>query len=254
MTTKRQDIVERAENYGTLAQEQRPSQSDASLVLETISRVASDPNVDIEKFKELMAMRREMELQYAEREFNAAMTAAQAEMRLISTDATNPQTKSKYASYGKLDKHLRPIYTKHGFALSFDEGDSPADMVQVVCFVSHSSGFTRRYHRNMPADGKGAKGGDVMTKTHAAGAAMSYGMRYLLKGIFNIAIGEDDTDGNDPTERISEKQVADLEALIEEVAADRAKFLRYIKVDSLEQIPAKNYQAVVQLLEAKRRK
>jgi hypothetical protein len=36
-----------------------------------------------------------------------------------------------------------------------------------------------------------------MTKTHAAGAAMSYGMRYLLKMIFNVAVGEDDRDGNE---------------------------------------------------------
>ena len=48
----------------------------------------------------------------------------------------------------------------------------------------------------MPADGKGAKGGEVMTKTHAMGAATAYGMRYLLKMIWNVAVGEDDTDGN----------------------------------------------------------
>jgi hypothetical protein len=35
-----------------------------------------------------------------------------------------------------------------------------------------------------------------MTKTHATGAATSYGMRYLLKMIFNVAVGEDDDDGN----------------------------------------------------------
>jgi hypothetical protein len=33
----------------------------------------------------------------------------------------------------------------------------------------------------MPGDGKGAKGGDVMTKTHATGAALSYGQRYLAE-------------------------------------------------------------------------
>ena len=44
----------------------------------------------------------------------------------------------------------------------------------------------------MPADGKGAKGGDVMTKTHATGSAMTYGQRYLVKMIFNIAVGADD--------------------------------------------------------------
>lgn len=37
----------------------------------------------------------------------------------------------------------------------------------------------------------------MMTKTHATGAAMSYGMRYLLKMIFNAAIGEADT-GREP--------------------------------------------------------
>ena len=35
-----------------------------------------------------------------------------------------------------------------------------------------------------------------MTKTHAVGSAMSYGVRYLLKLVFNVAVGEDDDDGN----------------------------------------------------------
>jgi hypothetical protein len=47
----------------------------------------------------------------------------------------------------------------------------------------------------MPVDGKGARGGDVMTKTHAMGSGVSYGMRYLLRMIFNLAIDYDD-DGN----------------------------------------------------------
>jgi hypothetical protein len=62
--------------------------------------------------------------------------------------------------------------------------------------VTHRDGYAREYHIDMPADGKGAKGGDVMTKTHAVGSAVSYGMRYLLKMIFNVAVGEDDDDGN----------------------------------------------------------
>src|SRR5690606_9401338 len=171
--------------------------SESGHVLELISRIASDPSADIDKLKELMAMHREMETERAIKAFNAAMNAAQSEMGRISADATNPQTRSKYATYGKLDATLRPIYTRHGFALSFDEGEAPApDYVRVLCYVSHSDGHCKTYAKNMPADGKGAKGNDVMTKTHAAGAAMQYGMRYLLKGIFNVAIGEDDTDGN----------------------------------------------------------
>src|SRR4029079_17827861 len=72
--------------------------------------------------------------------------------------------------------------------------------VRVLCYVTHNAGHSRTYHVDMPADGKGAKGGDVMTLTHASGAALSYGMRYLLKMVWNIAVGEDDRDGNDEQE------------------------------------------------------
>ena len=91
---------------------------------------------------------------------------------------------------------MRPIYTKHGISLSFDTADgAPLDYVRIVCYVS-KGGFSRTYHVDMPADGKGAKGGDVMTKTHATGSAISYGQRYLLKMIFNVSTGEADDDGN----------------------------------------------------------
>lgn len=169
-----------------------------SPMISMIERAARDPSVDVDKLERLMLMQERMQAKQAESAFNDGMSDAQARMRTIGADANNPQTRSKYASYGKLDKALRPIYTDNGFSLSFDTGnDAPADCVRVLCYVSHKAGHSRTYHVDMPADGKGAKGGDVMTKTHAVGAGMSYGMRYLLKMIFNVAVGEEDVDGND---------------------------------------------------------
>lgn len=167
-----------------------------SSVMSAILRVASDPNMDVTKMERLMAMHERLSQQQAEREFNSAMSRVQQNMRRIETDKRNAQTKSDYASYGQLDRALRPLYTEHGFALSFTTEPAGDAVVRVVCFVSHEAGFTRRYEIDMPADGKGAKGNDVMTKTHATGSATQYGMRYLLKLIFNVAIGADDDDGN----------------------------------------------------------
>lgn len=228
---------------------------EAGTILQVISRAASDPSIDVEKLERLMAMYEKLEAKKAEQSFNAAMAEAQSEMTRVSADATNPQTKSKYATYAALDRALRPIYTKHGFAISFDEGEAAEDRVKVLCYVSHRDGHTRTYMKEMPADGKGAKGGDVMTKTHAAGAAMSYGMRYLLKGIFNVAVGEDDDDGNGASiPRISEQQEANLEALIEEVGANKPAFLKFFLIDKLEYLPARRYDEAVKMLEAKRKK
>lgn len=169
----------------------------SSTIINAIAQAATNPDVDVEKMERLWAMHEKMAARDAEQSFNDAMTKAQADMGRISADAQNPQTRSQYASYAQMDRCLRPVYTSNGFSLSFNTGESARDdCIRVFCYVSHNAGHTRTYSVDMPADGKGAKGGDVMTKTHASGSAMSYGMRYLLKLIFNVAIGEDDDDGN----------------------------------------------------------
>ncbi len=172
-----------------------PATTDTSL-LSVIERAARDPSVDIHKMERLVALVQQQQERVAEKAFNEAMNAAQEEMGPISKDASNPQTKSKYASYSALDAACRPIYAKHGFSLSFDTEGLPADMIRVVCKVAHRDGHAERPHLDLPADGKGAKGGDVMTKTHATMSAVSYGRRGLLKMVFNLAEGDHDDDGN----------------------------------------------------------
>lgn len=184
-------------------------------ILGVIANAAKDPAVDIDKLERLMAMHERMVARDAETAFNDHMAACQAEMRPIAQDAENPQTRSQYASYGALDKALRPIYAKHGFAISYDTDTSPEpEHIRVLALVSRGA-YTRTYKIDMPKDGKGAKGGDVMTKTHATGAGMSYGRRYLLGGIFNVRIGAEDTDGNAPASRMAETDIADWIVKIE---------------------------------------
>lgn len=209
---------------------------------------------DLAKAKELIAFGKELEADEAKKAFNIAMAEAQAEMLPVATNANNTQTRSKYATYDQLDRALRPIYTRHGFGLSFDEADSPKpDCIRVVCEVTHRAGHTKIYHRDMPADGKGAKGGDVMTKTHAAGAAASYGMRYILRGIFNVAVGEGDTDGNVPdgSPPLTENQILDLQALVEEFGANPKLLCQRLKVQYLDDLPQSRLKEAEAMIRAK---
>lgn len=236
-----------------IAKIDEPAIGGASM-MEIISRAAADPSTDVAKLERLMAMAERVRAKDAEQAFSAAMTAAQGEMGRISADATNPQTRSKYASYAALDKVVRPIYTRHGFALSFDTGaEAIAEHVRVLCHVSHSGGHNRTYQIDMPADGKGAKGGDVMTKTHAVGAAMSYGSRYLLKLIFNVAVGEDDDDGNGAGGNgpITDEQVAVIAELMDRFDADVPAFCKYMGVAAVKDIPASKYKKAVESLNLK---
>jgi hypothetical protein len=175
---------------------QLPAQVQTNTLDPIIERAMLDPGVDVEKLQRLLDIR---EMEYnraAEKGFNISLVAAQSEMKPINTDAVNPQTRSKYATFGALDRACRPIYTKHGLGPSFNtEPTTDPNTILVVCLLGHREGHTRRYQIPMPIDTKGARGGDVMTRTHATGSAFSYGKRYLLAGMFNLAIDDDD-DGN----------------------------------------------------------
>lgn len=228
--------------------------SESAAIFQIIERAARDPNVDLDKMERLMAMRERELARHSEQAFNEAMKAAQSEMRAISADAENKQTRSVYATYAKLDAALRPIYTKHGFSVSFDEDDSPKqDHIRCLAYVAHEAGHTRTYRKDMPADGKGAKGGDVMTKTHATGAASSYGQRYLMKSIWNVAVGEDDTDGNAPTDAsvISLEQRQELQGLIERLGWDVPGFCEWANIEALPDLEARLFPKAKQLLETK---
>jgi hypothetical protein len=227
----------------------------AASPMELIARAVSS-GATPETLDKLLTLQQRWEADEARKIFSEAMTLAQAEMRPVSADASNSQTKSRYASYHALDGALRPIYSKHGFSLSFDTADgAPESHVRIVCFLSHKTGHTRPYHVDMPSDGKGAKGNDVMTKTHAVGAAVTYGRRYLLTMIFNIAIG-DDTDGNTRAEliegsnTITPDEFIFIRELIETHGADEALVLKAVNATDLETMTQKQYREAVSRLKA----
>ena len=165
-----------------------------NLTLMDLMSIALSNKSGIDVIERLSALREKELMRDAEIHFNNALSRAQGEIRRIAPDLEN--SGKKYASYAKLDSRIRPVYLKEGFSISFNHADTPKpDHVRILAYVSLGA-HTRTYQMDMPCDGKGAKGGDVMTKTHATASADSYGKRYLLKDIFNVAIGEEDDDGN----------------------------------------------------------
>lgn len=171
--------------------------NDSAALMAVISRAATDPNCDVEKMERLYAMHERMADRQAAEAFAAGMSRAQSEVRKAAKDRTNTQTKSDYATLESIDAAIRPVYTAHGFSLSFDTEDSPiANHVRIVCHVMHSAGHTKVYRYDNPMDDKGIQGSVNKTPTHARGSAVTYGRRYLTLLIFNLSTGAHDDDGN----------------------------------------------------------
>lgn len=233
-----------------------PSVTSDDRMMDMLQTIISDPTQPLERIKESFAFCKEMKAEKAKGDFVRDMVLAQGEMEPIRKDGNNPQTRSRYATFDALDRAVRPIYTKYGFAPSYrTEPSEQPDHVKVVLSLMHISGHSQEYVCDMPTDGKGAKGGDVMTKTHAFGSAFSYGKRYAFGGAFNLVTTERDDDGNaaggGDGGTITQEQIEALDKLITESGTDKAKFLAIGQLGGLEEMPASQYPAAVKLLKTK---
>lgn len=232
--------------------------SESAAIFQIIERAARDPNVDIDKMQRLMEMREREMARLAQVEFNKAMKAAQAEMPQVARDADNDQTKSRYARYETISEAIQPIITKHGFSLTFSEGTPEKDNhIRVLCEVMHDAGHVKQYHADIPFDNVGMKGNANKTNTHAYGSTKSYGKRYLKCDIFDVALKNEDDDGNSsgrsvPQERINEEQLQTLRTLIEETQSDIAKFCQLGKIEALPDMLSRDYEPAVRLLNEKK--
>lgn len=129
-----------------------------------------------------------------------SMASAQAEMPAVFKDRLNKQTGSWYATLDSINNKVTPIYTKHGFSLSFDTEDSPLEKcIRIVCRVLHYKGHSETFRYDQPIDDVGIAGAVNKTQVHARGSAMTYGRRYLTLMIFNLSTSDEDDDGNGAT-------------------------------------------------------
>jgi hypothetical protein len=223
-------------------------------VLQVIERAASNPQVDIDKLERLLQMRERMQVMEAKSAYSTALAAMQPELPVIgergSIKNNSGAVMSRYALWEDIVGIITPILSKHGFALSFRTGNTDKG-VTVTGVLSHADGHSEDTSLTLPMDTSGAK-----NAVQSVGSSTSYGKRYTASALLNLRTGERDDDGkaggSQPT--LSEEQVANLEALLSEVGADKAKFLRYCKVESLSEILAVNYSTTVKAIEAKRRR
>lgn len=242
-------------NAQTAVIEARPEpQSEVAALIQAIERAAVNPAVDVDKMERLFALQERMFAKNAEVAFNEALAAVQSELPKIKRNRKNNQTGSLYADLEAVTDAAAPVYTRHGFALSFTQEDCPTEgRMRVVCLCSHRAGHTRRYQYDPSLDMTGLKGNANKTPIQGEGSTFSYAQRYLTKLIFNLTLTDEDNDGQSAGGCITDKQAADLQAKITEVGANEAQFLRFLKVEKLEDLPASKYTAAIRALEDKAR-
>ena len=200
----------------------------------------------------MLALQERFEANEARKIFAKDFAVAQANILPVVKKKYNQQTKSKYSDLSDVIETTQPIYTKEGFSVTFDEGDSPLpEHARILADVIHHAGHTRSYHYDVPFDGKGIQGNANMTKIHGKASSTSYGRRYLMCMIWNIPTS--DNDGNtEQAEVITDKQLNVLRDLMisKGIEGKEGKLCSILNTESLEKLPAKDYQKAVKTIEA----
>ncbi len=137
------------------------------------------------------------------------------------------------------------MLAKHGFAISFRTGQSEGK-ISVTGVLSHRDGHSEETTMFLPIDTSGSK-----NAVQAVGSSTSYGKRYTASALLNLTSrGEDDDAKTAAGGFVTEKQATDIIDLLEATGADRAKFLRWAKVDKVEDIPAAHFQSCMDAIRA----
>lgn len=221
------------------------SRDETAALISMIERAARDPQIDIDKMERLFQMHERMTARTAEAAFNAAMAAAQAELKPVIRKIRNTQTNSSYADLAAISDASDPTIHKHGFGVVCSEFQSTlANHLGIRCTAKHAAGHSETYDFNVPVDGTGLKGNPNKTATHAYASTLTYGRRYAKCCVFDIAT-KNDTDGNAPKgqEPITPDQAQELAKLITETKTDIQAVLDFHKAESLSDFTAADYRA-----------
>lgn len=214
--------------------------------------IMTQRGVSMADLKDLVVMAKDWEAREARKQFSVAFAAFKAEAVSVIRNKTvtdGPLKGKSYAELFAVVDAVSPALSKHGLSHSWKITKEEKDWIEVTCILTHIAGHTESMSFGGPPDVGGAK-----NAIQARASTKTYLEKYTLLSILGLSSKDADSDGALPYQRISEDQVANLQALIDEVGANKIQFLRYLKVDKLGDINADAYKDCVKLLEDKRKK
>jgi Cys-tRNA synthase (O-phospho-L-seryl-tRNA:Cys-tRNA synthase) len=167
---------------------QDENDNQAGALLAVIERVASNPDADIDKLEKMLEMQQRILDRNARQAFAAAMASMQAEMPEVVERGQAHNT--KYATFEDINAAVRPVLEKYGFAVTFRVKQSEV-AIRITAVLSHRDGHVEETDIMLPADTSGSK-----NAVQAIGSTVSYGKRYTMSALLNIATRGEDDDAN----------------------------------------------------------
>lgn len=167
--------------------------------------------------------------------------------------------KYKYRSCEDILEAVKPLLAERGLLLTITDdilGVGDRCYVKATATISEISNGEKSISVSACAREQETKKG--MDSAQITGAASSYARKYALNGLFLI----DDTKDSDATngsreekeEKISEKELVTLGEWINATETEEDKFCKWLKIESLIDLPKSDYKMALEALKRKLKK
>ena len=222
-------------------------------------QLAIERGTDADQLGKLMSLVEDYQSQRAKRAFAIAFNAAQREMPRIVRDKKGAKG-NIYSTLETIYSTIGPIITKHGFSISWGQGDAKVEGdTRVIATLMHIDGHFQEYIGDYPIDGKGAKGGDVMTPLQGIVSSHTYAQRDMMRMMFSLVIADVDEDGASPLQLIGRDAVLKINTLLDEIGGATDAFFEWLStmpghskgMRSLEKVTQANLPKIVEYLKRK---
>lgn len=209
----------------------------------------------VEMIDKLMALQERWEANQGRKAFDQAIAAAKAEIppiiknRTVDFTSQKGRTHYKHEDLAEIARTVDPILGKYGLSYRY-RTKQDGGRVTVTCVVSHRDGYSEATELSAGNDTSGNKN-DIQ----AVGSTITFLQRYTLKAALGLAAAhDDDARKAEPIDYITPDRVKELRELMDDVGADTRKLCEFLRIESLSEIPAKEFDRVKATIERKRGK
>jgi hypothetical protein len=214
-------------------------------------QIAVDKGADLDQLTKLMDLQERWEKNEARKAFVVAINSFKADPprifknRHVSFSAKGGRTEYDHATLDQVCDLVGKALSDHGLSHRW-EVEQPDAGINVTCVLTHTLGHEERVTMRALPDDSGSK-----NLIQQIGSATTYLQRYTLLAATGLAATDQDDDGATATEFIDADEKAELVALIKKTQADNPKFLKYLGVQSLDEMPAYKFGEAKAALEKK---
>ena len=233
------EIVETKNNVSQVA-EQSPL---------SIMTLAITQGADLGQLEKMMALQERWEANEAKKAYVKAMAEFKANPPKINKDRrvsfkmkTGGKTEYSHASLGNVTEKINSGLGEHGLSAAWSTDQNGAS-IKVTCTITHSKGYSENTSLVATADTSGTK-----NNIQAIGSTISYLQRYTLLALTGLATQDQDDDGvsSGPAPQLLDpSQVNQVVDMMVSAKVDQADYLKYLGVETPEQIHAENFKVII---------